>query len=60
MYSEHDDKIQCSCHFPAPGSNCVTHRQALAATAAKIVYRTIAVFNIMFSDGYCVCVDKAR
>jgi hypothetical protein len=29
LYSAFTDKVECDCHFPAPGWNCMTHRQAL-------------------------------
>jgi hypothetical protein len=29
-------KLHRSCHMPPPGRNCMTYRQALAATAAKM------------------------
>jgi hypothetical protein len=28
-YSAFSDKVESNCHFPAPGWNCMTHRQAL-------------------------------
>jgi hypothetical protein len=29
IYSAFTDKVERNCHFPAPGWNCMTHRQAL-------------------------------
>jgi hypothetical protein len=29
FYSAFTDKVERNCHFPAPGWNCMTHRQAL-------------------------------
>jgi hypothetical protein len=29
MYSAFTDKVERSCHFPAPGWNCMTYRRAL-------------------------------
>jgi hypothetical protein len=29
LYSALTDKVERNCHFPAPGWNCMTHRQAL-------------------------------
>jgi hypothetical protein len=28
-YSAFTDKVERNCHFPVPGRNCITHRQAL-------------------------------
>lgn len=37
MYCSYDNKHQRRCHFTAAGRNCMTRRQALAATASKII-----------------------
>jgi hypothetical protein len=40
-YSAFTDKPERNCHFPAPGTNCTTHRQALTVTAYKIIHTTV-------------------
>jgi hypothetical protein len=29
MYTAYDDKVQRSCHLPAPASNCMSHHKML-------------------------------
>jgi hypothetical protein len=42
-------------HFPPAGRSCMTHHQALPATAAKIIQAIPAVFNTALSaDYFCV------
>jgi hypothetical protein len=40
-YSAYEDKFQHSSKSPAPGRNWINLRQALPATAARILHRTI-------------------
>jgi hypothetical protein len=41
VYRAFTDKGESNCHFPAPGKNCMTHRQALARIVAKIIHTTM-------------------
>jgi hypothetical protein len=41
MFIAFTDKPERNCVFPAPGRNCMTHRQAQTATAAKIIHTTV-------------------
>jgi hypothetical protein len=37
LHSAYDNKLQRSSHLPPPAMNCMSHRQALSASAAKII-----------------------
>jgi hypothetical protein len=42
--------MERSYNFPAPGRICMTHRQALAATAAKIINTTLRLYKVHDSN----------
>jgi hypothetical protein len=60
-HSEVTDKPERNCHLSASGRNCMTHRQALKATAAKIIYTTVQLCQTScLVLVIVVCVDMVR
>jgi hypothetical protein len=57
-YSASTDRWESNCHLPSPGRSYMTHRQATAATAAKILHTTVMLcLNNALSDGVCTYVS---
>jgi hypothetical protein len=54
MHSASTEEVERNYHFPAHGRNCMTHRQALTAVAAKNnSHNSAAVSTIVLRASYC-------
>lgn len=46
LYSAFNDKVERKCHFPVPGWNCKTHRQALQVIPNTILLHKDNIMNL--------------
>jgi hypothetical protein len=47
-YSAFTDKVERNCRFPAPGWNCIIHRQVLQSLPIRVKYRSIKTIKATY------------